>query len=58
MQKPPIGIMPRKMWDEIRRTELVKAIARYNSANKPVPHEWVIEYLELAKSELEGQEWD
>ena len=61
MQKPPIGIMPKKMWDEIRMQGLADAINRYNEAKAPVPYEWAEEYMLLVnryskKSELDGQE--
>jgi len=61
MQKPPIGIMPKKMWDTIRIECLANAINRYSEAKVPVPYEWAEEYMLLVnryskKSELDGQE--
>ena len=50
--KPPLGIMPRHIHDEIRRQELGEAIVRYIEASLPVPLEWVEEYNELAEREL------
>jgi hypothetical protein len=48
-QQPPIGIMPRYIWDEIRLRELAAAISRYAAAYRPVPAEWIEEYNELIK---------
>jgi len=61
MQKPPIGIMPKKMWDEIRMEGLADAINRYSEAKTSVPYEWVLEYTGLTnqyskRCDLDGQE--
>jgi hypothetical protein len=64
MNKPPLGIMPRKMWDEIRQRDIEDAIERYKAVDKPIPVEWAREYIELVRryerkeSVLEGQELD
>jgi len=50
--KPPIGILPRNIWEEenkkeseIRRHDDVgKAIVRYVEADKPIKQEWINEY--------------
>jgi len=42
--KPPIGIMPERIWLEHRQEELKSAIKRYLDANLKVPDEWVCEY--------------
>lgn len=53
---PPIGVMPRWLWDEnnprptildiwVRCNEVNDAIKRYEAASTPVPDEW---YKELA----------
>ena len=47
--KPPIGLMPRKFWDEKRLNEVSSAIARYINACRPVPPEWIEEYNELVE---------
>ena len=44
--KPPIGIMPRWLWEEKRRDELIKAITRCLEARHPILAEWVEEYNE------------
>ena len=38
--RPPIGLMPRWRWMELRLKEVEGAIARYEAANKAVPEEW------------------
>lgn len=48
-KKPPIGIMPRKFWDEQRLQNLSAAINRYLCAGRLVPTEWINEYNELTK---------
>ena len=53
-KKPPLGVMPRYIHDEIRRKSLGDAIARYIDAQLPVNPEWVEEYNELVKREEGG----
>lgn len=50
MNKPPIGIMPHKLWLEHRINSLQEAIARYNFAGKIGDEQLILfiqEYLEL-----------
>ncbi|GED35004.1 hypothetical protein P9G84_31905 [Brevibacillus centrosporus] len=47
--KPPLGLMPRKIWEEKRLDEVVSAIARYLNVNRTIPREWVEEYNELTE---------
>ena len=47
MDKPPLGIMPRKLWDEKRMVDLVDASRRYKKAGMDIPTEWQEEYAEL-----------
>lgn len=44
--KPPIGLMPKNIWQEKRSKRLKKAIIRYVKNNKPLPNEWLVEYHE------------
>ena len=46
-EKPPLGIMPRRLHDERRRIELRKAIIRYLDTYKEIPIEWVEEFNEI-----------
>lgn len=52
IKKPPLGIMPKNMWDFIRRNEIWNAIERYVMAGERIPKEWVVEYNELCKEDL------
>ena len=40
-EKPPLDLMPRKLWNEQRMRDIFDAMERYAAANKPVPLEWV-----------------
>jgi hypothetical protein len=44
MDKPPIGIIPKRLWDELRMANLEAAIYRYFDAGLKVPSEWIDEY--------------
>lgn len=47
IDKPPIGIKPRKIHDFQRLTELFAAVLRYMEHEKKVPWEWVDEIRDL-----------
>lgn len=47
LEKPPLGVMPRHIWDRKRQTELAEAMQRYLEAGKHIPKEWIDEYNEL-----------
>lgn len=47
--KPPLGIMPRYLWERKRCREIAEAIDRYTYAEKLIPAEWIEEYNELVK---------
>ena len=38
--KPPLGIMPKKIWEMHRANELLSAIERYSYARIWVPNQW------------------
>ena len=46
-KKPPLGLMPRKLWDEKRADEIRAAIERYQEAGVVIPAEWIEEYDEI-----------
>lgn len=46
---PPLGIMPRQIWESRRVMDILKAMDRYVEANTPIPLNWVEEYNELIK---------
>jgi hypothetical protein len=43
IKMPPLGLMPKWRWDEIRVESLCAAIHRYTEAGQPVPQAWVDE---------------
>lgn len=45
--KPPLGVIPKKIWKEQRLRELRDAVGRYLEANQIVPIEWIEEYNQL-----------
>lgn len=47
MDKPPLGVLPKFLWDEQRMVDLTEAINRFMDANEPVPSEWVQELAEI-----------
>lgn len=49
-KKPPLGLRPRYIAEEMRIREIEDAVARYKNADKVVPSEWVDELLELRDS--------
>jgi len=46
--KPPLGLMPRKVWMEERLGEVCDAIDRYQKAGVAVPMEWYRELVSLS----------
>ena len=50
-EKPPIGLVPKWLHEEIvmtkRMNDILEAVTRYNFANYPVPIEWLEEYTTL-----------
>lgn len=43
MEKPPIGIMPKEIWETQRIGDILDAMERYSQANQPIPIAWVSE---------------
>jgi hypothetical protein len=46
--RPPLGIMPKYIWDSRRFQDLQYVIARYLEANQPIPPQWVDEFITLS----------
>lgn len=46
-KEPPLGLMPRKLWDEKRADEICAAMERYQEAGVVIPAEWIEEYEEI-----------
>lgn len=53
---PPVGVMPRWRWLELRLGDIAAAIGRYGEAGKPVPRPWLIELRGIAWELLECKE--
>ena len=49
-QKPTLGVMPKKLWDETRYTELCRAITERYNAGQEIRSEWIEEYNELLRT--------
>lgn len=49
--KPPLGVMPKKLWEEKRAKDLCEAIQRYLDNGRVIPKEWVDELLLRTKRE-------
>jgi hypothetical protein len=56
-KKPPIGLMPKRIWETQRFEDVSAAIQRYLEAGFVVPDEWLYEYSRLKKElHLEGKD--
>ena len=44
IEKPPLGIMTKQVYDEIRFEDLCGAISRYLTRGLEIPLEWIEEY--------------
>lgn len=47
MEKPPLGLTPKYIHDNMRISEIINAVYRYMDVRKEIPEEWVREYNEL-----------
>lgn len=55
LEKPPIGILPKSIWDEKRHDEIFQVIHRYLDAGLPLPTEWIEEYNEYLKEKRHNE---
>ena len=46
--KPPLGVIPREMWERQRQKDLADAMVRYLEAGMKTPLEWIEEYNEIS----------
>ena len=46
-EKPPVGILPRKLHVQSRVNDIISAMNRYNLAGKSIPNNWFEELYEL-----------
>lgn len=47
IKKPPLGLIPRQVWIDERRREIIRAMDSYSSAGKVIPREWIEELANL-----------
>lgn len=47
MDKPPIGITPKRIHDLKRINEILDGMKRYSEAKMPIPVEWIMELEQL-----------
>jgi hypothetical protein len=45
----PLGVMPRGIWLGLRYKEILEAMLRFREVDKPIPKEWLDEFLDLHK---------
>ncbi len=48
-EKPPLGAIPKEIWDWKRVEHLKDTFYRFLNANKEIPNEWLEEYNDLVK---------
>ncbi|EMT54729.1 hypothetical protein I532_03955 [Brevibacillus borstelensis AK1] len=48
--RPPLGVMPRFLWEERRLDDLVSAMDLRLLARQEIPADWLTEYNELVRS--------
>jgi hypothetical protein len=48
--RPPLGVMPKFIWDRKRIDMIKDGIKRYIDANKAIPADWIAEYNELVRN--------
>ena len=47
LEKPPVGLRPKKYADIERKLEILEAMIRYVRSSKKVPSEWIEEFIEI-----------
>lgn len=47
IKEPPIGIMPRAIWEDKRKRDIVNAMKRYADEGVPIPLEWIDELNDI-----------
>lgn len=46
-EKPPLGLMPKYIWELKRIEQIQLAITRFTEAKRAIPSEWIEEYNTL-----------
>jgi len=54
IEKPPLGLKPKRIAQELRINDIDKAIERYIGASYPIPIEWIEERNELLEAWKKG----
>lgn len=49
MEKPTLGILPRRIWERNRLVDLIDAMERRLELKQNIPTEWIEEYNERVK---------
>ena len=47
IKKPPIGAIPKWLWKEMRKSNILKAINKYYEKGLDIPKEWIEEFQNL-----------
>lgn len=47
LQKPPRGLLPKRLHDERRLKDIEEAIERYKAVDFAIPRDWILEYFVL-----------
>ena len=50
--KPPLGVMPREIWNRKRQKDLADAMMRHLETGMKIPAEWIEEYNEISEREV------
>ena len=45
--RPPIGLRPKGIVDQLRKCEIVEAMLRYTRVHKQIPSAWIVELEDL-----------
>lgn len=56
MNKTPLGLRPRYIVDFERLIEITDTIQRYLYADKPIPQDWLDEFIEINRRLREKEE--
>lgn len=58
VEKPPLGLMPKKLWDAQRMRDIYDAMERYAAAGKAVPLAWVQELRRIEVKPLDATDFE
>lgn len=57
-ERPPLGLMPKKLWDAQRMRDIYDAMERYAVAGKAVPLAWVQELRNIEVNPLDATDFE